>query len=344
MPVDIDEQLAMRGISQRPYLIFDVYLHGLRADEKSPPREAMDERKPPMHVVDVARSTEDQSLCGESPPSVLAGRNREAISCNNSKHQERPAEERKDRGEEKYAGCEFGGNEKEYAGDEMVRGYNQGAINAEGNEGDFNNDAAADDASVVSALTCQFSEREITHASHPPIRPSASDLIVELDGFLSVPGMYCVGITECREGGSKPVLMDLSDSVVSMTVAIKPGAWRWIRDLSVDSRGVHSATINIGDVDEDEYAEVDLRSSMIVSVHQKSKSNLVSASMLGFVVLTMTAVLASPQIEPNVHLVERSFSSERYAIDSIDGSEKRIKVEGKMKLCLRIDIRQGDNL
>lgn len=207
-----------------------------------------------------------------------------------------------------------------------------------------------DDGSVVSALTCQFEAEQADRRTHDnsknteTVKKKMSDILVELDGCISIPGMYCAGITEHLEGANKPIPIDLSDSVISMTVSIKPGTWKWVKDLSTDHKGVYSSTINADDEDEEQYTSVNLRSSVIVSVHRKYKKEPSNVIMLGFVVLTMTAILGSPQIEENVYLVERPFSSDRFTVDPEDNSEKKVKVAGNMKLCLRVEIvQEGTN-
>lgn len=172
-------------------------------------------------------------------------------------------------------------------------------------------------------------------------RKNNSELLVELDGVVSIVKMTCAGIVECAEGSSAATPVDVTDSTISMTVAVKPGAWKYVKDLRLDSKGVHTSASD-EDRTSNEATTVNLRSSMIVSVHQKSLSDPGRAAMLGFIVLTMTAVLGSPEVVENVYLVERAFSSERFSLDPDTREERKIKVSGKLKLHIRISINQED--
>lgn len=213
-------------------------------------------------------------------------------------------------------------------------------------------DCGYDDGSVVSALTCQWDAHEKEKVLRSPGADGnkmrkTSAVSVELDGTLRVVEMACGGFTECMEGESETTLIDLSDSTISMTVSAKPGAWRWVQDLSCrDSQRRVYGTITGGDAPiessmgdgSDSATAVNLRSSMIVSVHQRSNSNPSSAVMLGFVVLSMTAIMASSEVEENTFIVERPFQSEKFSFDRETSTERKIKVAGKLSVKFRIDI------
>ena len=200
-----------------------------------------------------------------------------------------------------------------------------------------------DDESVISAVTCELDnnkERTTSSSNTRKVnRKSNSELLVELDGVLSIDKMCCAGILECAEGTSAATPLDVTDSNINMTVAVKPGTWKYVKDLNLDSQGVHTSVPD-EDLTSNEATAVNLRSSMIVSVHQKSKSDPTRAAMLGFIVLTMTAVLGSPEIDENVYLVERAFGSERFSVDPDTQAEKKVKISGQLKLHIRISIDQ----
>lgn len=203
-----------------------------------------------------------------------------------------------------------------------------------------------DDGSVVSRITCdlepQSSKARFTTEKSLAAKVTSDGISIEFDGVLSVPRMSCGGIVEAAEGSSKLVPLDVSDSNICMTVAVKPGSWKWIKDLnySPDKKLFSVASTDTEEQNPESFTTVNLRSSMIVSVHQKSKSNPTAVSMLGFVVLTMTAILASPEVAQNVYLIERKFSSEKFVADPVDNSEKKYKISGTLNIYIKIGIEQ----
>ena len=200
-------------------------------------------------------------------------------------------------------------------------------------------DGAFDDTSVISALTCDLDHGKRFTPQGNKARSSSEKKNAQLivNGLLHVPALSCSGISEVVDGYSERSSMDLSDSSISMTVSVKPGSWKLIKDLDCTNElGMYSSAILSDDVSNSKPTPVSMRSSLIVSVHKKSISNPLDACMLGFVVITMKSILESPQISENIYIVEKPFSSESFSVHPNHKDEVKVKVSGT--LCVQVSV------